>query len=49
MNSNIYALVLSNPEGEERRFFTVFENAEEGDPEDVIVDGEVYWTRDEKE
>ncbi|WP_242675155.1 hypothetical protein [Phytopseudomonas dryadis] len=44
-----YALVLSHPEGEERRFFAVFGSAEKSDPDDVIIDGVVYWTRKAKE
>lgn len=40
-----YALVLSSPHGEERRFFAVFDDADKSKPEDVIVDGQVYWTR----
>ena len=44
-----YALVLSNPQGEERRFFAVLDNADKSKPEDVIVDGQVYWTRKKDE
>ncbi|WP_260679638.1 hypothetical protein [Ectopseudomonas mendocina] len=40
-----YALVLSTAQGEERRFFAVLEDSDKAKPEDVIVDGEVYWTR----
>lgn len=40
-----YALVLSGPQGEERRFFAVFNDADKRQPQDVIVDGQVYWTR----
>ena len=43
-----YALVLSNPQGDERRFFAVFANADMRAPEDVVVDGAIYWMREEK-
>jgi hypothetical protein len=40
-----YALVLSHPDGEERHFFAILADADPQDPEDIIVGGNIYWTK----
>lgn len=40
-----YALIISHPDGEERHFFAILADADPKDPEDIIVDGNIYWTK----
>lgn len=42
-----YALILTGPEGEERHFAARLENGDPAAPDDLIIDGRVYW-RDDK-
>lgn len=40
-----YALIVETTSGQERRFFAIGADQDPGSPEEVVIDGTVYWRR----
>lgn len=43
-----YAMVIDGPEGPERHFFALMEDDDKDSPAELLIDGEVYWEREEE-
>jgi len=43
-----FTLVIDGPEGEERHFAAMIDGDDAARPEELLIDGQVYWTRDEE-
>lgn len=44
-----YTLLIDGPEGEERHFVALIDGQNSDQPEEVIIDGQVYWLRENDE
>ena len=44
-----YTLLVEGPEGEERHFFALIHGQDPGRPEEIIIDGQVHWLREDDE
>lgn len=44
-----YTLLVDGPEGPERRFVALIDGQDPGRPEEIIIDGQVHWLREEAE
>ena len=40
-----YTLLIDGPEGQERHFVALIDGQDTGRPEEIIIDGQVYWLR----
>lgn len=43
-----YALIIDSDDGEERHFFAIREDTKRQSPDEVFINGEVYWEKDKK-
>ncbi|MEO3999710.1 hypothetical protein [Mesorhizobium sp. CAU 1732] len=43
-----FTLLIDGPDGVERHFVAMFDGDDAGNPDELIIDGQVHWTRDEK-
>jgi hypothetical protein len=41
-----FTLLIDGPDGVERHFVAMFEGDDAGNPDELIIDGQVHWTRD---
>lgn len=44
-----YTLLIDGPEGQERHFVALIEGQDPGRPEEIIIDGQVHWLRENDE
>ena len=44
-----YTLLIDGPDGQERHFVAMFEGDNAARPEEIIIDGQVHWLREEDE